>query len=68
MFVFTYDTAAHRAYWVAHPAEAPQDGETDILGPDISLIIVDAASLTSAGGPSPRQIAARVHGTLLPGN
>ena len=64
--VFTYDTAADRAYWAAHPVLPPQDGETDILGPDISLIIVNAASLTSAGGPSPQQIAAWVQGTVLP--
>ena len=65
VWVFTYDSAGHRSYWIAHPVSGPQDGETDILGPDVSLIIVDAASLTAAGGPAPAQIAARVHGTVL---
>ena len=65
VWVFTYDTPGHRSYWIAHPATGPQDGETDILGPDVSLITVDAASLTAAGGPTPAQIAARVHGTVL---
>ena len=65
VWVFTYDTAAHRSYWITHPVSGPQDGETDILGPDVSLIIVDAASLTAAGGPVPGLIAARVHGTVL---
>jgi hypothetical protein len=67
VWVFTYATAALRAYWVAHPALPPQDGETDILGPAISLIFVDAASAADPGGPSPQQIAARVHGTVLAG-
>ena len=55
----------HAQYWIAHPVSGRQDGETDILGPDVSLIIVDAASLTAAGGPAPAQIAALVHGTVL---
>ncbi len=65
VWVFTYDTEAHRTYWVAHPMSGPQDGETDILGPSISLIIVDAASPASAGGPTAQQIAAKVGGTVI---
>lgn len=65
VWVFTYDTPEHRAYWVAHPMSGPSDGETGILGPMNSLITVDAVSLTSAGGPTAQQIAVRVGGTVI---
>jgi len=64
VFVFTYATAALRAYWLAHPVLPPQDGEYHILGPQISLITVD--TMGSHGDPTPQQVAVQVGGTLLP--
>jgi hypothetical protein len=65
VFVFTYDTAEHRSYWVAHPSGDPQAGESLILGPHLSLITVISASPANPGGPSAQLIAVRVGGTVI---
>ncbi len=65
IWVFTYPSAAYRDYRLAHPLTPPSDGDTEISGPSASIIIVDTSNGTMTSGPSPQQIAARVHGTLL---
>lgn len=59
--VFTYVSTAYRDDRLAHPLLPPQDGDYAIRGPGASIIDVDT---TGGTGPSPQQIAARVHGTL----
>lgn len=65
VWVFTYPSVAYRDYRLAHRLSPPSDGETAIRGPGASIVIVDANG-TMTSGPSPQQIAARVHGTVLP--
>ena len=65
VWVFTYPSAAYRDYRLAHPLAPPSDGDYKIRGPGASIVIVSTSDMPDVTGPSPRQIAARVHGTLL---
>jgi hypothetical protein len=60
--VFTYASAAYRDDRLAHPLLPPSDGSYTIRGPQASIVDVDT---TGGTGPSPQQVAARVHGTLI---
>ena len=66
VWVYTYPSAAYRDYRLAHRLSPPSDGDTAIRGPGASIVIVDTMNGTMTSGPSPQQIAARVHGTVLP--
>jgi hypothetical protein len=62
VWVFTYPSAAYRDYRLAHPLTPPSDGQYKIRGPGASIVTVDRSP--GFTGPTPQQIAARVHGTL----
>ena len=63
VFVFTYASESYRDNRLAHSLTPLSDGDYTIKGPGASIIDMDT---TGGSGPSPQQIAARVHGTLLP--
>jgi len=65
VWVFTYPSAAYRDYRLARPLTPPADGVTAIRGPGASVILVDTSGMPDATGPSPQQVAARVHGTVV---